>query len=158
MIDTVSVMPYAAIGAVHADPVDPMPVHEGHALLHELTPEAVEALLAVAGPASGSLQVIVELRHLGGAMARPAAHRSAFCHRDAAFSVATIGALMPEIAELVQGTPLRWSTRWPLVDRGALPNFGPSADATRVARCYDEDTLHWLAALAQRYDPPGSSG
>ncbi|GAA1654107.1 FAD-linked oxidase [Mycolicibacterium murale] len=156
LIDTVSVMPYAAIGAVHADPVDPMPVHEGHALLHELTPEAVEALLAVAGPASGSLQVIVELRHLGGAMARPAAHRSAFCHRDAAFSVATIGALMPEIAELVQGHAAAvvdalapWSTG------GALPNFGPSADATRVARCYDEDTLHWLAALAQRYDPAG---
>ncbi len=70
-------MPYAAIGAAHADPVDPMPVHEGHALLHELTPEAVEALLAVAGPTSGSLQVIVELRH-SAELCWPAAHRSAF--------------------------------------------------------------------------------
>ena len=33
LMDTVGVLPYAAIGAVHADPVDPMPLHEDHALL-----------------------------------------------------------------------------------------------------------------------------
>ena len=59
VIDAVGVMPYAAIGAVHADPPDPMPVHEDHALLRELTPETVDALLAVAGPQAGSVQVIV---------------------------------------------------------------------------------------------------
>jgi hypothetical protein len=35
LIDAIGVMPYAAIGAVHADPVDPMPTHEAHALLRE---------------------------------------------------------------------------------------------------------------------------
>jgi hypothetical protein len=154
IIDTVAVMPYAAIGAVHADPVNPMPVHEEHALLRELPSETVDALLAVAGPASGSVQAIVELRQLGGAMARPAQHRSAFCHRDAAFALTTIGALAPEIAEMVPGHAARvleavapWSTG------GALPNFGPAATPERLARCYDEDTLYWLAALAERYDP-----
>ena len=77
LMDSVAVLPYAAIGAVHADPVDPMPVIEDQALLSELPAEAVDALLAVAGPGSGSPQVIVELRMLGGAFARPAAHRSA---------------------------------------------------------------------------------
>ena len=86
LIDTVAVLPYAAIGAVHADPVDPMPVNENHALLSELPTEAVEALLALTGPGSGSAQTIVELRLLGGALAREPQHRSAFCHRDAAFS------------------------------------------------------------------------
>jgi hypothetical protein len=156
LIDAVAVMPYAAIGAVHADPPNPMPVHEEHALLRELTPETVDALLAVAGPDSGSVQAIVEVRQLGGAMARPAPHRSAFCHRDAGFALATIGALAPEIAELVPGHAARvieamapWSTG------GALPNFAPATGAARLARCYDEDTLYWLAALAERYDPAG---
>ncbi|AQA01378.1 FAD-linked oxidase [Mycobacterium sp. MS1601] len=156
IIDAVAVMPYAAIGAVHADPVDPMPIYEDHALLRELTSEAVEALLAVAGPDAGSVQAIVELRHLGGALSRPAAHRSAFCHRDAAFALATIGALAPEIAGLVPAHAATviaavapWSTG------GALPNFAPATGQERLARCYDEDTLYWLSALAQRYDPSG---
>ncbi|CAN5454300.1 FAD-binding oxidoreductase [soil metagenome] len=156
LIDAVGVMPYAAIGAVHADPPNPMPVHERHALLRELTPQTVDAILAFAGPESGSVQAIVELRQLGGAMARPAPHRSAFCHREAAFTLATIGALVPEIAALVPvhasqliAAVAPWSTG------GELPNFAPGATQERLARCYDEDTLHWLAALAERYDPSG---
>jgi FAD binding domain len=156
LIDAVTVLPYAAIGAVHADPPNPMPVHEGHALLREFTPEAVDALLAVAGPATGSVQTVVELRLLGGAMARPARHRSAFCHRDAAYTLSTIGALVLPIAELVPAHAAAvvdalapWSTG------GQLPNFGPPADPARLTQCYDEDTLYWLAALAERYDPAG---
>jgi hypothetical protein len=43
------------------------------------------------------------LRRLGGAFAREPRHRSALCHREAGYSLATIGALMPEIAEAVFG-------------------------------------------------------
>ncbi|KMO80353.1 FAD-binding oxidoreductase [Mycolicibacterium obuense] len=156
LLDTVGVMPYAAIGAVHGDPADPMPVTENHALLSQLTPDAVEALLAVAGPGSGSPQAIVELRMLGGALAREPRHRSAFCHRDAAFCMATIGLALPEIAEMVAEHAAAvvaavepWSTG------GQMPNFAPSYDPARAARVYSEDTLHWLAALADRYDPAG---
>lgn len=96
VLDTVAVMPYAAIGAVHADPVDPMPCYEHHTLLRELTAETVDVLLGAAGPDSGSVQTIVEVRMLGGAFAREGRHRSAFCHRDAAFTVATIGSWRPD--------------------------------------------------------------
>lgn len=156
LMDTVGVLPYAAIGAVHADPVDPMPVHEDHTLLHSFDPTAAEALLAVAGPGSESVQVIVEVRHLGGALAREPQHRSALCHRDAAFALTTIGALMPPIAEVVPAHAAavmralgRWSTG------GQLPNFAPSSDPGRAARVYTEDARHWLAALGERYDPAG---
>ena len=112
--------------------------------------------MAVAGPAAGSVQAIVELRMLGGALARPAKRRSAFCHRDAAFTVSTIGALVPPVKELVGphaaaviSALAPWSTG------GQLPNIASSAVPERLARCYDEDTLYWLAALAERYDPVG---
>lgn len=156
LIDGVATMPYAAIGAVHADPVDPMPVSENHTLLHSLDADGVEALLAVAGAGSGSVQAIVELRMLGGAFAREPRHRSALCHRDAAFALTTIGALVPPVAGLVPqhaaavlGAMAPWSTG------GQLPNFAPSTDPGRTARAYAEDTRHWLAALADRYDPAG---
>ncbi|STZ72948.1 FAD-dependent oxygenase [Mycolicibacterium fortuitum] len=38
---------------------------------------------------------------------------------------------------------------------GQLANFAPSEDAGRAARVYDEETRHWLAALADRHDPAG---
>jgi FAD/FMN-containing dehydrogenase len=156
VLDTVGRLPYAAIGAVHADPVDPMPVHEDTALLRELPAAAVDALLAVAGPDAPSPQAIVELRLLGGALARTPRHASAFCHRDAAFSLLTIGVLAPEIAAIVPGHAAQvvrsvepWSTG------GALPNFAASDDPARLARCYDDDTRAWLGALAERHDPRG---
>lgn len=155
LIDIVGPMPYSAMGAIHADPVDPMPVHENGTLLGELGEEAVEALLALAGPGSQSPQIVVEVRLLGGAMSRPAAQRSAFCHRQAAYNLMTIGVLAPPIAEHVAphaaaivGAVAPWSV-------GQLPNFSPGSDPAWLARCYDEDTLAWLSALADQHDPAG---
>lgn len=154
LLDTVGVLPYTAIGAVHADPVDPMPINEDQALLRELTPEAVDVIAAAAGP--GSPQTIVELRLLGGALAREPRHRSAFCHREAPYALAVIGVLAPPMGEAVVGHAAGlvaelapWSTG------GQMPNFAPSLDPARPSRVYNEDTLHWLTALARRYDPAG---
>lgn len=156
VLDTVGVLPYAAIGAVHADPVDPMPTYEEQVLLREFGSAAVDILLTAAGPGSASVQTIVEVRLLGGAMARQAPHRSAFCHRQAAYAVTIIGVPMGPAAELVPaqaGALARalapWSTG------GLLPNFAPAANAERMARVYDEDTRHRLAVLADRCDPAG---
>jgi FAD/FMN-containing dehydrogenase len=156
LLDSVAPTPYAAIGSVHADPVDPMPTHEATALLRELAPATVAALLAVAGPGSGSPQAIVELRLLGGALGREAAQKSAFCHRAAAFSVLSIGVLAPEIAAIVPGhSAAVIDAVRPWATGGTLPNFGPSADPAAIARAYDEGTVAWLGALAEQHDPAG---
>jgi hypothetical protein len=156
LIDTIGRMPQTAIAAVHADPDHPLPAHEASGLLRELPAEAVDALLAAAGPASGSPLVVVELRLLGGALARAPRHESAFDHRDAAFTVLAIGVLAPPIAAIVPaaaaaavGALEPWSTG------GVMPNFAPSDDPARMARAYREDTRTWLAALADRHDPDG---
>lgn len=154
LIDAVSVMPYAAIGAVHADPVDPMPTHEATDLLRELPAAAVDALLGVAGPATDSPQVIVELRQLGGAIARDPQVPSALCHREAGFLLNVIGVLVPETvhvvpahAEQVRSALAPWATG------GAFPNFAPHEGPERMERSYDARTLSRLTALAERYDP-----
>jgi FAD/FMN-containing dehydrogenase len=156
LLDTVATMPYAALGAVHADPVDPMPTHEAGALLRDLPAEAIDALLAVAGAGSGSPQAIVELRLLGGALRRPGAHPSAFDHRDAAFNLLVIGALAPEIAAIVPGHAAAVvAALEPWHTGGELANFGPAATEERLARVYAPDTRARLAELAERYDPAG---
>lgn len=156
LIDAVDVLPCVAISAIHADPVDPMPTHEFSGLTRDLPHEAVDALLAVAGPGSGSPQTVVELRLLGGALAREPRHRSAFCHRDASFALLAVGVLAPPIADaVVDHAHVIERALAPWTTGRTLPNFAATADPERIARCYDEDTAHWLGALANEHDPDG---
>lgn len=149
-------MPYAAIAAVHADPIEPMPTYESTALTTELSHEAVDTLLSVAGPGSQSPQTVIELRLLGGALAREPKHRSAFCHRDASFALMVAGVLVPPSADTVVGHSQRIDrVMAPWTTGRALPNFAPSDDPEQIARTYDEDTAHWLSALGNEHDPDG---
>jgi hypothetical protein len=150
------VLPYAAIGSVHADPVDPMPVTESALLLSGLDAVAVESLIEVAGPESGSPQFLVELRQLGGAVARRPERGDALSHRDAAYALLTIGIGVPplvgtveEHAAAVAEAMLPWTTG------GGFPNFGGPVTAESRAHIYDPATLSRLTSLAATYDPRG---
>lgn len=156
VLGAIGPLPFTAIGMVHADPVDPLPSTEQSALLTELPAAAIEALLRVAGPDARSPQIVVELRLLGGAYARPGRHRSAFCHRDAAYSLLVVGVLAPEIAAHVPEHQQQViDAIGPWTHGGRLPNFSASSTPETIARCYDDDTRVWLAALAERHDPAG---
>jgi hypothetical protein len=147
-------MPYAAIGDIHADPVDPMPTTESAELLHSLNEEAVDALLAVAGPGSDSPHIIVELRHLGGAVTRIPERGNAVSHRDAAFALLTIGIGVPPLVGPTQEHAARVSaTLTPWLDGGTFPNFGGAATPTALRRRHDPASLRRLVTLAATYDP-----
>lgn len=157
LLDEVGVMPYAAIGAVHADPVDPMPVREDGHLLADLPAAAVDAVLAAAGPGAQCPLILVELRLLGGRWADEPAVASAVCHRDAAAHLYAVGALVPPIAEAVASALTGVAAAVaPWGSGGRLPNFAASTDPGVIAACYDDETSAWLRALAQRYDPVGT--
>ncbi len=138
------------LDAVHRDPVDPMPAVKVSGLLRSLPPHALDALLDIAGPGTGSPLTVLELRQLGGAVGRPGVHPSAVSHRDAAFALTCIGAGVPPVADAV-ATRARtvlsalapWSTGF------TLPNFGGGPLA------YDAPTLERLRALVTTHDPAG---
>jgi hypothetical protein len=54
------------------DPSQPVPDEGDGAFLADLPAAAIDALLAVAGPDAETPPDSVEVRHLGGALARPA--------------------------------------------------------------------------------------
>ena len=157
ILDDANLRPYTEIDHVHADPVDPMPVVDPAILLNGFPAEAAEKLLAVAGYGSGSPQVLVEVRHLGGAYAREGAHPSAFDHRAARFSVLTVGMAMDEVSAAVALAHADqlfaalgdWDTG------GVWPNFGIPHDAVSARRCYSEATLARLREVVETYDPQG---
>lgn len=72
-----------AVPAFGGPPPEPMAHHQHLELLREVTDGALDALPA----ATGSSLTAVELRHWGGAMARPAPDAGPVGHRDAPYSV-----------------------------------------------------------------------
>jgi FAD/FMN-containing dehydrogenase len=153
ILDDADVKPYTAIDSVHADPVDPMPVRDPAILLTDFNDAAAERLLEVAGPGSGSPQVLVEVRQLGGAYAREPEHPNAFSHRDARFSLLAVG-MAPDLgvqehAEQLFAALADWDTG------GIWPNFGPPHDGRTARRAYDAETLRRIATVTRKYDPDG---
>ncbi len=133
ILDDVALKPYSAVDSVHADPVDPMPAFDAGMLLSELSDETVRRLLEVAGPGSASPQVMLEVRQLGGAYARPGQHPSAFDHRAAKFSVLVVGVAMdprvrPHADELFTAL-----AEWDF--GGIWPNFAPPHDKAIGSAC-----------------------
>ena len=152
--DAVTEMPYTASAAIHRDPSDPVPSEHRGTTLRELPAEAVDALLAVAGPQATSPLVMVELRHLGGALARQPRIASAVPARDAAFTLLTRGVPVPPIAaaipaamEAVHAALAAWA------GGSGLLTFLGAADAGQVARVWPEEVYARLRRVKAAYDP-----
>jgi FAD/FMN-containing dehydrogenase len=97
-IDTLATIPASRLQHVHMDPEQPVPGVGDGMLLDDLPAAAIDALVASAGPGSGSPLVSLEVRQLGGALGRPAAGGGALSHIEADFAVYGVGiAMSPEM-------------------------------------------------------------
>jgi hypothetical protein len=100
MLDTLGIVALAALGDILQEPLDPMPVLERSRLLPTLPDAALDALLSFAGPGAPSMLTIVQIRHLGGALARPAAQPGAVGTVEENYQIFMLGS--PAVPELVQ--------------------------------------------------------
>jgi FAD/FMN-containing dehydrogenase len=71
-LDTFAPVRPAELSRLHLEPEQPTPAIRDHQLLSDLGEAGIDTLVRAAGPGSGSKLMIVELRQLGGAVARPA--------------------------------------------------------------------------------------
>jgi hypothetical protein len=74
------------------DPSQPVPGEGDGALLSDFPAKAIDALVAVAGPDAETPPDSVEVRHLGGALARPAPGGGAQPSIDASYLLFAVGA------------------------------------------------------------------
>jgi hypothetical protein len=123
--------------------------------LSSLPEAAIDGLLATAGPAADVPLILVELRHLGAALARPAAVPNAVAGRDAAFSVLVLGPAVPGLEEAVPTAAGAVKRVLAPYDAGTrLVNFlGDTAGPEEVAAAWSPDAAARLIALKHRYDP-----
>jgi FAD/FMN-containing dehydrogenase len=138
-IDTIAPMGPAGLLAVHMDPPEPVPGAGDGALLDELPGEAIDALVAAAGPGSGSPLVSVEVRHLGGALGRAHDNHGALAAIEADFGLYAVG-MAPDAdaatavnahIDVVKGAVSEWHAERRLLNfserRGGDDMFAPEA-------------------------------
>jgi Berberine and berberine like len=152
-MDTFAMIPVESLRHLHMDPPGPVPgVGDGMNLV-DLTPEAVDALVTVAGPGSGSPLVSVELRQLGGAVAQESPAHGAVGAIDAGFALFAVGmAADAEMTELVEARvdALKAALgRWTAA-RGYF-NFADSPGEGKGF--YPPDTYRGLQWVKAAYDP-----
>ena len=152
-IDMFAPVPAAALSHIHMDPEHPVPGVGDGMVLDELTPAAIDALIAVAGPGSGSPLLSVELRQLGGAIGVPPAEHGALAKIGGAFAFFAVGmAMSPEMGEAVAAHLEHVMEAMDPWDAGRrYLNFTErSADASAF---FPEGTLRRLQAVKRDVDP-----
>jgi len=98
-LDTFAMIPAPALQQLHMDPDQPVPNQGDGAFLADLPEAAIDAVLALAGPDADTSLLSVEVRHLGGALARPAPGAGAQPAIDAAYVMFAVGFTpTPELA------------------------------------------------------------
>src|SRR3954451_16592463 len=152
--DTFADVPTVVLGDLAMDPLDPVPFQSTSALLDELPPEAIDAMLAVAGPQSGRGPTVsmLQLRQMGGALARatPAAGARATLPGD--ISMFALGATFDEpMGEAVDTALAELDGAMRPYRAGYYPNFVEEpADASTF---FDPVTWARLRAVKGAYDP-----
>ena len=117
--------------------------------------DAVETLLGLAGPDAGA-PYMVELRHFGGALARPAARPNAVGRRDGLFCLYSGSVVGPgELDEHRAAHHALHAALSPWGTGGVCLNFlaGPDVTTDELRSGYLPADFARLAALKGTYDP-----
>ena len=153
-IDSFAIVPPVGLAELHMDPPDPVPALGEHQLLGDLPPQAIDDLVAVAGPGSGSPLLSVELRHLEGALARSEQHHGALSTLPGSFAMFAVGMPFDADSTAALEAQLGLVTRTlATYDVGQYWNF--TVHPTALERFFPVETCRRLRELKSRYDPEG---
>jgi hypothetical protein len=151
-LDTFTQVPPAVLGQLHMDPEDPVPGAGSGQLLDDLPPAAIEKIVEVAGPGSGSPLLSFELRLLGGALTEAPPAVGALARIDQRFLSAGVGMIMdPAMASLIKAALQTLEDALEPWDSGVkFANFIDVPIDTRT--CYPPETFERLQDVKARYD------
>ena len=151
-MDTMEMLPPAALAYIHMDPPEPVPATSGHRQLNDVGEKVLDAMLETAGPDSGSNLLMVEFRQLGGALRQAKPDHGALDKFDADLLLfAASIAATPEMKAAADEEIGRVIDAFAFADAGsAYLNFvEQEADS---ATFYDPGTYARLRGIKARYD------
>lgn len=157
VMDTYASMKYADTGTISSDPVDSQGPYGHMELIKELSGDAIDKLVEVAGVCSESPLTMVEIRHLRGAAGRVNPDKNAVSHRTAPFTLHTQAILKQSLhddLQLKKFTAFVAEAMRPFETGGALLNFLGDGDVgeRRVRAVYSAEHYGRLVELKDKYD------
>lgn len=155
IMDTFAQIPSAGLSRIHMDPEQPVPgIGEG-VPLGELTDEAIDAWVSMVGHESGMPLLLSEIRHLGGALARPADGAGALAKLDAPHVMYSIG--MPMTPELGEAIPAYLERLEETMEpwRADRPYFNFTERPVPVEEILPDEVCERLREVKRRWDPEG---
>jgi hypothetical protein len=138
------------------DPEQPVPGLGHHRLIRDLSDEAIDAFVGLAGPDAGSPLLLAELRHLGGALGRPAENGGALSKLDAGFAMLGVGLpITPELGAAIGPHLDRLhEAMGPWAAENGYFNFAERpCDADAIL---PPETCARLAEVKRKWDPDGT--
>ena len=153
--DTMDTVQLTERGAICAEPEEPMPAMEFSGLLTHFDEAAVDALVRAVGPGSGSPLLVVQVRHLGGALARGTAADGPAGAISEPYQLLEVGVpMMPELVSAIQAAFARTGDAMAghLSGRTSFTFLGSDDDPTRA---FSDESLRRLRDMKQRVDPAG---
>jgi hypothetical protein len=149
-MDTLAMSPPVALATQAMDPDSPLPFRSTTAMLDRLTPQAIEEVARVAGP--GSALTLVEFRHVGGALHRPAQGAGARSTLPGNIAFLSLGVVPEPALDPVVGDDLRTLTATLAPYKVAdYPNF--VMRPTDASEFFDPETWARLRRVKRAYDP-----
>lgn len=156
LLDTVRTMRYEDVHSIHDDSPAPGSFYINTFQLTELDHGTVEAILALAGPQSDG-RIVVEIRQLGGALARPPKVPNAVAHRDAPFQLYAVSMLgTGEDAEVLNAHARLVDVLAPWNTGHRTLNFMAGVahtDPEDVRQAYTDEAYARLVAIKTAVDP-----
>jgi FAD/FMN-containing dehydrogenase len=152
-MDTFATIPPPQLSLLHNDPPEPVPNAGDGVLLDECTDPAIERLCEVAGAASGTPLLSVEIRHVGGAAGWPDPSGGALDHLSADFAVFAVGiAPTPEMKAGVKAAVEQTKEAFAEgASQGTYMNF--CEIPTDRARMFTAEAYARLCEVKRAYDP-----
>jgi FAD/FMN-containing dehydrogenase len=150
--DTFAVVPPAGISELHMDPTDPLPYVSGHQLLDELPPKAIEDIVELAGPDSGSPLLMFEVRHNGGALSRAGDDHGALATLPGSY-MTFLGGLVMDAGSLAanEASIAQVAAALGRYEAGRYLNFVEKR--TDAGSFFPPETLARLREVKSAYDP-----
>jgi FAD/FMN-containing dehydrogenase len=151
-IDTFAVVPPVGLSELAMDPPQPLPYASAHALLSALPSAAIDDLVATVDMHPGAPLVLVQLRHMGGALARRPPGAGARATLPGHLSMMAAGLITDEASARAVETALHALTT-SVTDHRVGHYPGLVEQPTDAGRFFDETTWTRLRRVKRHYDP-----
>ncbi len=153
---TWGMVPASALPLMHMDPPEPVPGISDGKLVGRLDDPTMESLVETVGPGSDSPMTVVELRQLGGALAREPEAAGALATLDGEFALFSVGSPMtPELGEAIGAFIPKVVSVFDGAAAARDRYLNYSESPIDLSEAFDDKTVERLRAVKSEFDPDG---